>query len=83
MQIQQKRKLNSLAKEYKIEGNNICYEKFHNALFGDKKDTANNTGFRYINGTMKTYEQSKRDLSYVYHKRIVLQDGISTIPLNI
>jgi hypothetical protein len=64
-------------------GNNICYEKFYNVLFGDKKDTANNTGFRYINGTMKTYEQQKKGLSYAYHKRIVLQDGISTIPLNI
>ena len=65
------------------EGNNICYEKFHDVLFENKKDIVNNTGFRYINGTMKTYEQSKKGLSYVYHKRIVLEDGITTIPLNI
>jgi hypothetical protein len=65
------------------EGNNICYEKFNDVLFGKKKDIVNNTGFRYINGTMKTYEQSKKGLSYVYHKRIVLEDGITTIPLNI
>ena len=48
-----------------------------------EKDIANNTGFRYIYGFMKTYEQSKKGLSYVYHKRIVLEDGITTIPLNI
>jgi hypothetical protein len=65
------------------KSNNICYQKFNNVLFGDKKDTVNNTGFRYIAGTMKTYEQEKKGLSYAYHKRIVLADGISTIPLNI
>jgi hypothetical protein len=65
------------------EGNNICYKKYHDVLFGNKKDIVNNKGFRYINGTMKTYEQSKKGLSYVYHKRIVLGDGITTIPLNI
>ena len=65
------------------EGNNINYQKFNNVLFGDKKDIANNTGFRYVNGFMKTYEQQKKGLSYAYHKRIVLADGISTIPLNI
>jgi hypothetical protein len=64
-------------------GNNICYQKFHDVLFENKKDIVNNTGFRYINGTMKTYEQQKKGLSYAYHKRIVQSDGISTIPLNI
>ena len=64
-------------------GNNICYKKFHDVLFENKKDIVNNTGFRYINGTMKTYEQQKKGLSYAYHKRIVQSDGISTIPLNI
>ena len=75
--------LNFHAKEYKKEGNNICYDKFKNVLFGDKKDTANNKGFRYISGTMKTYEQQKKGLSYAYHKRIVQEDGITTKPLNI
>ncbi len=31
---------------------------------------------------MNTYEQSKRGLSYIYNKRILLDDWISTIPLN-
>ena len=48
-----------------------------------KKDTVNNKGFRYISGTMKSYEQQKKGLSYAYHKRIVQVEGITTIPLNI
>ena len=32
---------------------------------------------------MKAHEQQKKGLSYAYHKRIVLQDVTSTIPLNI
>ena len=65
------------------EGNNINYKKIENVLFGDKQDTAHNKGFRYISGTMKSYEQEKRGLSYIYCKRIVLPDGINTVPLNI
>ena len=42
-----------------------------------------NHGFRMVNGFMNTYEQSKKGLSYVYNKRILLSDGISTKPLNI
>ena len=32
---------------------------------------------------MKSYEQSRKSLSYAYHKRIVCEDGITTEPLNI
>ena len=46
-------------------------------------DIVVNKGFRYINGTMKSYEQVKKGLSYAYHKRIVCDDGINTKPLNI
>jgi hypothetical protein len=65
------------------EGNNVNYKKFENVLFGDKQDTAHNKGFRMVDGTMKSYEQDKKGLSYVYCKRIVLPDGINTVPLNI
>ncbi len=30
---------------------------------------------------MKSYEQSKQGVSYVYHKRIVCPDGVITKPL--
>jgi len=65
------------------EGNNVNYEKFENVLLNKHKDIVINKGFRYINGTMKSYEQVKKGLSYVYHKRIVCEDGIRTKPLNI
>ena len=65
------------------EGNNVNYKKFHDALFSGHEDKVLNKGFRYIDGQMKSYEQSKRGLSYVYHKRIVQEDGITTKPLNI
>ena len=65
------------------EGNNVNYQKFKDVLFNGNKDIVLNKGMRYINGTMKSYEQSKKGLSYVYHKRIVQSDGISTKPLNI
>ena len=63
------------------EGNNVNYKKFENVLFGDKQDTAHNKGFRMVDGTMKSYEQDKKGLSYIYCKRVVLPDGINTIPL--
>ena len=47
------------------------------------KDRVLNKGFRYIDSSMKSYEQSKRGLSYVYHKRIVCDNGVTTKPLNI
>jgi hypothetical protein len=36
-----------------------------------------------INNEMVTYIQHKKGLSYYYDKRIVLDDGISTVPLDI
>ena len=65
------------------DGNNVNYQKFNDVLFNGHKDIVLNKGFRYIEGVMKTYEQTKKGLSYVYHKRIVQSDGISTKPLNI
>ena len=65
------------------QNNDITYKRFEDVLLNGVKDTANNKGFRYISGTMKSYEQSKKGLSYVYHKRIVCEDGVTTKPLNI
>jgi hypothetical protein len=65
------------------DNNNISYKKFENVLLNKTHDMAVNQGFRYVNGFMHTYEQSKKGLSYIYNKRILLSDGISTKPLNI
>jgi len=42
-----------------------------------------NKGFRFINKTMKTYEQDKIGLSPIYIKGIVMEDGIHVRPLDI
>ena len=45
--------------------------------------SAINKGFRYVDSGMKSYEQVKRGLSYVYHKRNVAANDIDTTPLDI
>jgi hypothetical protein len=65
------------------DGNNVNYQKFHDVLFDKHEDKVLNTGFRYVDGFMKSYEQNKKCLSYAYHKRIVQSNGITTKPLNI
>ena len=72
-----------IARFKRIEGYNVNYQKFHNVLFNKHNDQVLNKGFRYVDGTMKSYEQNKKGLSYAYHKRIVQSDGITTKPLNI
>jgi len=45
--------------------------------------TSTNRGFRTIQHSVATYEQTKKGLSYFYPKRIVEEDGIHTKPLNL
>ncbi len=80
---EEKSKIKFSCKGIQKDGNEINYKFFENVSFGDKQDTAHNKGFRMVEGTMKSYEQDKKGLSYVYCKRIVLPDGINTVPLNI
>ena len=42
-----------------------------------------NRGFRVVNNDMITYTQQKKGLTYSYFKRVVLKDGVSTLPLPI
>ncbi len=63
--------LNSHAKAYK-KPETIIIIKIHDVLFNKLEDKVLNKGFRYVDGVMKSYEQSKKGLSYAYHKRIVL-----------
>ena len=42
-----------------------------------------NKGFRFIDKTMKTYEQDKIGLSQIYIKGVVMEDGIHVRPLDI
>ena len=45
--------------------------------------TSTNRGFRTIQHSVATYEQTKKGLSYFYPKRIVEEDGINTKPLKL
>jgi hypothetical protein len=63
--------------------NTIDKDRFHNVLFNDVKDMCVNKGFRMVENQMVTYIQQKRGLSYYYDKRRVLEDGVSTVPLDI
>jgi hypothetical protein len=62
------------------EGNNISYKTFESVLHGNKHSVVNQ-GFRYVDGTMKSYEQTKIGLSFLYYKRMLGADGVSTTPL--
>jgi hypothetical protein len=64
--------------------NDITKERFQNVLQNPGyKDVCINRGFRVINNHMITYTQEKKGMSYYYDKRIVLSDGVSTLPLPI
>ena len=74
--------------KYSVKGiqknqNDINKDRFHNVLFNNTEDKCTNKGFRVINNEMVTYIQQKKGLSYVYDKRKVLADGVSTVPLDI
>ena len=45
--------------------------------------TSTNRGFRAIQHSVATYEETKKGLSYFFPKRKVEEDGIHTKPLNL
>jgi G:T-mismatch repair DNA endonuclease (very short patch repair protein) len=50
----------------------------------EKKDVnVVNRGFRVRNNTVYSYVQEKKGLCYFYCKRKVLDDGVTTVPLNV
>ena len=64
--------------------NEITKENFKNVLTTEEPHEVENVGFiRGKDGSIKTYTQSKKGMSYFYGKRKVLADGISTTHLDI
>ena len=62
----------------------ITREDFQEVLTTQLPRKVENAGFiRGKDGTIKTYSQTKVGMSYVYMKRKVLQDGVSTTHLDI
>ena len=62
---------------------NLTKDKYMRVLKNQAAGKGTNKGFRVLDGKIFTYEQEKFGLSYLYAKREVLSDGVSTIPLTI
>ena len=72
------------SKAIQKDNNNINKERFEKVLTDTYyKDVCTNRGFRMVDNYMITYTQQKKGLSYVYDKRQVLSDGVSSAPLPI
>ena len=63
--------------------NDINKEKYLNVLLTKQSSSGLNKGFRVVNNSMYTYEQVRDGFSYFYLKRKVLEDGVTTMPLDI
>lgn len=63
--------------------NNITKEKYLNVLLTKQNGSGINRGFRCVNHRILTYKQERSGFSYFYPKRKVLDDGVSTVPLDI
>ena len=63
--------------------NDIDKDKYLNVLLTKQNSGGVNWGFRVVNNTMHTYTQVRDAFSYVYPKRKVLADVVSTLPLDI
>ena len=64
--------------------NKFTAEQYLQVLETQKNGVGVNKGFRAMpDGAVYTYVQTRHGLSYLYPKRKVLQDGITTIPLDI
>ena len=57
--------------------------KYRKVLEESVNVTSTNRGFRTIQHTVATYEQTEKGLSYFYPKRIVEEDGIHSKPLHL
>ncbi len=63
--------------------NEINKDKYINVLLTKENGSGTNKGFRVMNNSMYTYTQVRDAFSYFYPKRKVLDDGVSTLPLDI
>ena len=58
-------------------------EKFQETLTTKNVTTTKNIGFRINKSVIQTYSQEKISFNYFYCKRKVLEDGVTTEPLDI
>ena len=79
---------NSSDDKYRSKGlsrtqNKLVKEQYESVLRSRTPISGENRGFCRRNNTLLTYSQCRSGLSYFYAKRLVLEDGVSTKPLNI
>ena len=63
--------------------NNITKDVYLDVLLSQQPKTVTNRGFRLQGLQMYTYQQLKYGFTYLYIKRKVLADGVSTVPLEL
>lgn len=63
--------------------NKMTKDRYLEVLQRKRSGSGTNVGFRLKDNTMYTYVQQRDGLSYFYGKRKVLEDGLSTLPLEI
>ena len=63
--------------------NELSLKTYQQVLDSGVPHQVTNTGFRTLNHKVVTFRQRKRGLSYMYIKRKVCDDGVSTLPLDI
>ncbi len=61
--------------------NDLNMDNFKEVLKTQVAQGGYNTGFQVKDNNMYTYKQWRSALSYLYPKRQVLQDGVSSVPL--
>ena len=65
------------------KNNVINKDKYLDVILSKRSGSGVNRGFRVLDNRMCTYVQGKNAFSYFYPKRKVLEDGVSTTPLDI
>ena len=63
--------------------NEIDKDAFLEVLTNRRSGSGKNRGFRVNHSSVLTYVQERAALTYIYAKRVVLEDGVSTGPVNV
>ena len=76
-------KISSKGIQKNKNSHNLTKERFLHVLETQKAGKGVNRGFRTVGARVLTYYQPRNGLSYLYAKRKVLQDGLTTTTLDI
>ena len=63
--------------------NRFTFDSYLNLLKKQTDGSGTNTAFRVKNNQIYTYAQTRTALSYLYVKRRVCEDGVTTVPLHL